>query len=82
MQRANICANYKGCGDKNDLDSDRGIFLVIIFRTILVKMIYKIDNLMSDSNIGDRKQKNIRNHIFTVNPIIHDVMKKKVKETY
>ena len=35
---------------------------------------------MSDSNIGARKNKNIRNHIFVVNSIIHDVLSKKSKE--
>ena len=35
---------------------------------------------MSDSNIGARKRKNIRNHIFVVNSIIHDVLSKKSKE--
>ena len=82
MELANICAIYKGRGDVNDLDSDRGIFLVSIFRTILMKMIYKekysiIDQSMSDSNIGARKNKNIPNHIFVVNSIFHDVLKKK-----
>ena len=81
-QLADICAIYKGRGDVNDLESDRGIFLVSIFRTIMMKMIYNqkystIDNSMSDSNIGARKQKNIRNHIFVVNSIIHDVLKNK-----
>ena len=32
---------------------------------------------MSDSNIGARKHKNIRNHIFIVNSIIHNVLSKK-----
>ena len=81
MELANICAIYKGRGDVNDLESDRGIFLVSLFRTILMKMIYKekypiIDKSMSDSNIGARKQKNIRNHIFVVNSVLHDVLKK------
>ena len=35
---------------------------------------------MSDSNIGARKNKNIRNHIFIVNSIIHDVLSKKSNE--
>ena len=69
----------------NDLDSDRGIFLVSLFRTILMKIIYKqkypvVDRSMSDSNIGARKQKNIRNHIFVVNSIIHDVMSNKSRK--
>ena len=56
MQMANICAIYKGRGDMNDLDSDRGIFLVSLFRTILMKIIYKqkypvVDRSMSDSPI-------------------------------
>ena len=35
---------------------------------------------MSDSYIGARKNKNIRNHIFIVNSIIHDVLSKKGKK--
>ena len=84
MRIADICAIYKGRGEMTDLDSDRGIFLVTIFCTILMKMIYKdkydiIDESMSDSNIGARKHKNIRNHIFIVNSIIHDVLSRKSK---
>ena len=39
-----------------------------------------IEESMSDSNIGARKNKNIRNHIFVVNSIIHDVMSSKSKD--
>jgi hypothetical protein len=51
----------------------------------MMKMIYRdkygvIDQTMSDSNIGARKNKNIRNHICGVNSIIHDVVSKKSKE--
>jgi hypothetical protein len=82
MQLANISAIYKGRGNMNDLDSDRGIFLISIFRYILMKLIYKekydvIEKSMSDSNIGARKQKHIRIHIFIVNSIIFDVLLKK-----
>jgi hypothetical protein len=35
---------------------------------------------MSDSNIGSRKKKNIRNHIYVVNSIIQDVLSKKANE--
>ena len=85
MRLANISAIYKGKGEFTDLNSDRGIFLVSLFRTILMKMIYKdkydvIEESMSDSNIGARKKKNIRNHIFIVNSIIYDVLSKKSNE--
>jgi hypothetical protein len=39
-----------------------------------------IEENMSDSNIGARKRKNIRNHIFIVNSIIHDVLSKKYND--
>ena len=32
---------------------------------------------MSDSNVGGRKKKNIRNHIFIVNGVINEALKKK-----
>ena len=65
---ANIHSIYKGKGEVTELESDRGIFIVSIFRYILMRLIYKekysvIDKSMSDSNIGARKKKNIRNHI-------------------
>ena len=50
-----------------------------IFRSIMMKLIYKdeyqtIDESMSDSNIGARKLKNIRNHIFIINGVIKEVL--------
>ena len=39
-----------------------------------------IDDSMSDSNIGVRKRKNIRNHIFVVNSILHNVLSSKSKD--
>ena len=39
-----------------------------------------IDSNMSDSNVGARKKKNIRNHIFVINGIIHDVLSSKKKK--
>ena len=85
MKVANIVSMYKGKGDYNDLEAERGIFILSILRTILMKMIYMksykiIDKSMSDSNIGARKKKNIRNHIFVVNNILHDVLSSKNKE--
>jgi hypothetical protein len=85
MRVANISAIYKGKGEVTDLDSDRGIFIVSIFRYILMRMLYAdkydiIESSMSASNIGVRKKHNIRNHIFVVNSIIHDVLSKKSNE--
>ena len=53
-----------------------------LFRSILMKMIYNdkydiLDKSMSDSNVGARRGKNIRNHIFIINGIINDVLSSK-----
>ena len=60
-------------------------FIVSILRTILMKLIYAdkygvIDRSMSDSNIGARKWKNVRNHIFFVNSILYDVLSSTSKD--
>ena len=84
VQFANISTIYKGKGSKVDLINDRGIFIVTIIRSILMRLVYsdyyqKIDNSMSDSQVGSRKDKNIRNHIWILNGIITDVLSSKSK---
>ena len=84
IELCSIVAIYKGKGEKGDLQNDRGIFIVNIFRAILMKLIYKdkydiVDSNMSDSNVGARKKKSIRNHIFVLNGIINEALKKKDK---
>ena len=84
LEHANIVSIYKGKGEKMDLQNDRGIFIVNIFRSILMKMSYHekykvVDSHMSDSNVGGRKQKNIRNHIFVLNSVMNDIIQNKKK---
>ena len=85
IQWANVTSLYKGKGDRLELQNERGIFIVSVFRSILMKLIYQdkydvIDSNMSDSNVGARKNKNIRNHIFVLNGVIHDVLSSKKKK--
>ena len=47
-----------------------------------MKMLYNkkypiVDQIMSDSNVGARKSKNIRNHIFVLNGVINEVINNK-----
>ena len=84
MELCRIVAIYKGKVEKADLQNDRGVFIVNIFRAILMKLIYKdkydiVDSNMSDSNVGARKKKSVRNHIFVFNGIINEALKKKEK---
>ena len=80
VQMSNITTIYKMKGSRHDLESDRGIFGLSVFRKIIDSLIYQekyplIDQQMSDSNIGARKKKNIRNHLFIIHGIINSVMK-------
>ena len=84
MRKTDIATIYKGKGEKCNLENDRGIFLVTIFRSILMRLIYGdkyniIDSNMSDSQVGGRKGKNVRNHIWIMNGIICDVLSNKRK---
>ena len=77
---SNITTIYKKKGSKHELENDRGIFGLSLFKKIIDKLIYKekyplIDEQMSDSNIGARQKKNIRNHLFIVNGVINSVLR-------
>ena len=78
----NITAIYKNKGSKLELENDRGIFTCTVPNTILQKLILKdnyenIDRNLSDSNVGARKGKNIRNNSFIINGIIQDTLSSK-----
>ena len=85
IKSADVTTIYKGKGEKFSLENDRGIFLVSIFRSILMRLIYKnkyqiIDKNMSDSQVGARKGKSVRNHVWILNGIIQDVLSSKTKK--
>ena len=80
LQPSNISSFYKKKGDRSNLNFDRGVFNVVKIRSILDKLIYNdkyemIDKSMSCSNIGARKNRNIRDHLFVVNAVLNDVTK-------
>ena len=82
LQSSNITSFYKSKGDRANLENDRAIFVVAKLRSILDKLVYNdkysiIDNSMSCSNIGARKNRNIRDHWFVINAVINDTFKKK-----
>lgn len=82
LKVSNISSFYKNKGSKSDLNNDRGVFIVVKLRSILDKLIYldkyeTIESNMSDSNIGARKGRNIRDHLFVINGIMNDILKNK-----
>ena len=82
FQLANITSLYKKRGEKSDFNSERGIFNTVKIRSILDRLVYnekysEIDESMSGSNIGARKERNIRDHLFVINAILHEASENK-----
>ena len=82
LELCNISSIYKNKNNKNDFENYRGIFRVPILRTILDRLIYEdeyqnIDNNLTDSNVGARRGRNIRDNIFVLNAINNSVTKGK-----
>ena len=74
-----ITSLYKNKGIRSDLSNERGIFNVSKVRSICERVIYseeyeKIDSNMSFSNVGGRRNRNIRDHLFVVYASINDVI--------
>ena len=69
LELTNITSIFKNKGSKTDLNNDRGVFNVMTVRSVIDNLIYNdfysiIDNNMSDSNVGGRKERNIRDNLF------------------
>ena len=82
MQLSNITTIYKMKGSRLEMENERGIFILMVFRKIYDKLLYndkyeEIDSNMSDSNIGGRKKKNIKNHLFIVYGVINAALEEK-----
>ena len=78
MQIMGITSLYKNKGMRSDFSNQRGIFNLPKIRGILDKVIYEevydtIDGNLSDSNVGGRRGRNIRDHLFLIYGIINDV---------
>ena len=83
VQLSNITSIYKNRGSKSDLDSDRGVFNVATVRSIIDKLVYNdyydlVDMNMSDSNVGGRRGRNIRDNLFIINGVINYALKEKI----
>ena len=83
MQLTDITSIYKNRGSKSDLNSDRGVFNVSTVRSFIDKLIYNdiypvVDRNMSDSNVGGRRGRNIRDNLFIINGVINYALKENI----
>ena len=74
-----ITSIYKNKGERCDLNNDRGVHSVTKFRAIIDKLVYidkyaEIDRNMSDSNVGGRKNRSIRDNLFIIYAVINDAL--------
>ena len=82
MEDTNVHTVYKNKGEKTDLDSYRGLFVLSTIRTIKDKLIHKdiydiVHESMSDSQVGATKGRSIRNHLFVLNTVLNEVKETK-----
>ena len=81
LQQCNISSIWKRKGAINSFDNYRGVFRVSVFRNVLDRLIYddeyhNVDSKLTDCNVGSRKLRNIRDHIFVLNAILNSVTNK------
>ena len=84
LEMCNISSIWKLKQSRNNFENYRGIFRVNIFRSILDKLIYNdeystVEASLTDSNVGARKGRNIRDNIFVINAITNSVLKDKLE---
>ena len=69
ISMANITSLWKRKGAKDDIDNERGIFILNVLRMIKDRLIHNdIKKVveMSDSQVGARSEFSIRNHLFII----------------
>ena len=86
LSLCNITSLYKNKGSRKEFNNYRGIFRVTTIRNILDELIYNdesvnIDENLTDSNVGARKNRNIRDNIFVLSAITNNIKKRNLKGT-
>ena len=84
VREKTITTIFKQRGSRLDLENHRAVFIGSIFNSILMKLIYNdkyrvIDENMSCSQVGARKNKNIRDHNWMINNIVLEAVRKNIQ---
>jgi hypothetical protein len=77
FRMCNISSIFKK-GKRSEFTNYRGIFRVIIFRSILDRLVYNdiypvVDDNLSDANVGSRKGRNVRDNLFVLHAILNSI---------
>ena len=81
LKMSNVSTIYKGKGSKKDVVNLRGIFKLPVIRNILDKLIYIQDSDVINQNmgqfqVGNQKERGIRDHTFVAHAIINEAQVK------
>ena len=73
----NITAIFKR-SKRDNFDNYRGVFRVVIFRSILDRLVYNNiypinDKNLSDANVGSRKGRNVRDNLFVLYAVMNSI---------
>ena len=84
LNLSNVSTIYKGKGSKQDVVNLRGIFKLPIVRNILDRLIVfdeqeKISVEMGNFQVGNQKNRNIRDHTLVVQAVINEAHQSKLK---
>ena len=84
MTVSDICSIQKKKSSILDFDNQRGISLITVYKKVFENLLYNdfvedIDNKMTDSNIGARAKRDIKDHLIIMNGVINSVVKGKEK---
>ena len=84
LDLSNVSTIYKGKGSKQDVINLRGIFKLPILRNLLDRLIcYDEEETVSSSmgqfQVGNQKDRNIRDHTLVVQAVINEAHDKKLK---
>lgn len=65
-------------GKRSEFNNYRGVFRVIIFRSILDRLVYndiypEVDSNLTDANVGSRKGRNVRDNLFVLYAIMNSI---------
>ena len=83
LNLSNISAIYKGKGSKQDVINLRGIFKLPIVRNILDRLISneeqeQLMKNMGQFQVGNQKERNIRDHTLIMHAIVNEAIEKKL----
>ena len=82
MSVSDVCSFQKKGKSVLSFENQRGISLITVFKKTMENLLFQdmskdIDEKMSNSNIGARKNRNIKDHLLIMHGIIYSVIKGK-----